>query len=163
MRYKTLHFLSLSYSVLMGSIGSYFFTNSLLANGLKVSTIGEGVIALGMIAQLLYTLLSRQVLTAERYEVIETLDNEMMFSEEDAPRIKENNGFVLFCALYGGIVSTVVLIFSTFFFKEIFEINLNTADRFLSTIFLVIGLVLSAPVVLYNFRTYGLSGVGENS
>jgi len=60
--------------------------------------------------------------------------------------------------LYGGIVSTVVLIFSTFFFKEIFEINLNTADRVLSTIFLVIGLVLSAPAVIYNFRTYKLSG-----
>jgi tellurite resistance protein TehA-like permease len=159
MRYKALHYLSLAYSISMGAISSYFFTNSLRANGWKLGTIVECIVALGMIAQLLYTLLSRQVLTAERYEVIETLDNDMMFSEEDAPKIKENNGFVLLCALLGGVVSTAVLIFSALIFKEIFELNLNTPDRILSTIFITIGLTLSVPAVIYNFRTYKLSGL----
>ena len=163
MRYKTLHFLSLSYSVFMGAIISYFFFTELIEEGWKTSTVIWSIGLFGMAAQLAYTLFSRRVLISEPYEEIDTLDNEMMYSEEEDPRIIQNSGFIVFLALMGGVVSTAILILSSLVFKEIFELEFTTLKRFLSMALTVVGLTLSVPAVLYNFRTYRLSGVGENS
>jgi hypothetical protein len=87
----------------------------------------------------------------------------MMYSEEEDPRIIQNSGFTVFLALMGGVVSAAILILSSLVFKEIFELEFTTIERLLSTAMTVLGLTLSAPAVLYNFRTYKLSGVRENS
>ncbi len=163
MRYKTLHFLSLSYSVLMGAIISYFFFTELIEEGWKTSTVIWSIGLFGMAAQLVYTLFSRRVLISEPYEEIDTLDNEIMYSQEEDPRIIQNSGFIVFLALMGGVVSTAVLILSSLVFKEIFELEFTTLERFLSMALTVAGLTLSIPTVIYNFRTYKLSGIREDS
>ena len=163
MRYKTLHFLSLSYSVLMGAIISYFFFTELIEEGWKTSTVIWSIGLFGMAAQLVYTLFSRRILISEPYEEIDTLDNEIMYSEEEDPRIIQNSGFIVFLALMGGVVSTAILILSSLVFKEIFELEFTTLKRFLSMALTVVGLTLSVPAVIYNFRTYKLSGIKEDS
>ena len=163
MRYKALHYLSLAYSIVMGLIIAYFLVNDYVDHKFRVITVIWSIGLFGMLAQLLYTVFSRRVLKGEAYEDVDTLDNEMMYSEEDDPRIIQNSGFTLFCALIGGIVSTAILILSTLSFKIIFALQLENLERSMATLFIVLGLLLSVPVVIYNFRTYKLSGVRENS
>ena len=163
MRYKTLHFLSLSYSVLMGAIISYFFFTELIEEGWKTSTVIWSIGLFGMAAQLVYTLFSRRVLISEPYEEIDTLDNEMMYSEEEDPRIIQNSGFIVFLALMGGVVSTAILILSTLTYSKVFELELTTTERIFTVMLVAVGLLLSVPAVIYNFRTYKLSGVRENA
>jgi len=163
MRYRTLHYLSLVYSISMGFIIVYFLLGEYHENGWKVATVLWAIGLFGMLSQLVYTIMSRRVLISEPYEEIDTLDNEMMYSEEEDPRIIQNSGFTVFLALMGGVVSAAILILSSLVFKEIFELEFTTIERLLSTAMTVLGLTLSAPAVLYNFRTYKLSGVRENS
>jgi hypothetical protein len=147
----------------MGAIIAYFFVNDFIEHKWRVTTALWAIGLFGMAAQLVYTLMSRRVLNSEAYEEIDTLDNEMMYSEEDDPRIIQNSGFTLFCALIGGVVSTSILILSALTFKIIFALQLEILERTLVTLFIVLGLLLSVPVVIYNFRTYKLSGLRENS
>ncbi len=159
MRYKTLHYLSLSYSLVMGFIIAYFFLTEFIERGWRVSTVTWSIGLFGMAAQLLYTLMSRRVLISEPYEEIDTLDNEMMYSEEDEPRIIQNSGFAVFCALIGGIVSTAILILSTLTYSKVFELELTTTERVFTVMLVAVGLTLSIPAVIYNFRTFKLSGL----
>jgi hypothetical protein len=161
MRYKTLHYLSLAYSISMGGLIAYFLISEILEGGWKIATVIWSIGMFGMLSQLVYTIMSRRVLISEPYEEIDTLDNEMMYSEEEDPRIIQNSGIAVFLALMGGIVSTAILILSSLVFKEIFELEFTTLERFLTMALTVVGLTLSAPVVIYNFRTYKLSGVRE--
>jgi hypothetical protein len=147
----------------MGAIISYFFFTELIEEGWKTSTVIWSIGLFGMAAQLVYTLFSRRVLISEPYEEIDTLDNEIMYSQEEDPRIIQNSGFIVFLALMGGVVSTAVLILSSLVFKEIFELEFTTLERFLSMALTVAGLTLSIPTVIYNFRTYKLSGIREDS
>lgn len=162
MRFRTLHYLSLSYSIAMGFIIAYFFLNEFIENGWRVATVTWAVGLFGMCAQLVYTVMSRRVLMSEPYEEIDTLDNEMMYSEEDAPKIIQNSGFTLFCALIGGVVSTAILIMSTLIYSKVFELELTTTERVFTVMLVGVGLLLSVPAVIYNFRSYKLSGVREN-
>jgi hypothetical protein len=140
----------------MGLIILYFLVTEFEENGRTVAAVTWAIGGLGMAAQLIYTLMSRPLLLGAPYEEVDTLDNEMMFTDDDAPQIKENSGFALLCALIGGVVSTVILGLSTLAFKEIFELEFTTLERIMSLSLMVIGLTLSAPAVIYNFRTYAI-------
>jgi hypothetical protein len=147
----------------MGGLIAYFLISEIFEDGWAFATVIWSIGMFGMLSQLLYTIMSRRVLISEPYEEIDTLDNEMMYSEEEDPRIIQNSGFTVFLALMGGVVSAAILILSSLVFKEIFVLEFTTIERLLSTAMTVLGLTFSAPAVLYNFRTYKLSGVRENS
>jgi hypothetical protein len=153
-------------------IGSWIHVYGMLCLGIFAAIVREVwtmscldcvpwiLLALCVGAQGFYLWRTGRIENLTNYSDLETIDNEMVFSEDDQNHeIIANSGFDIFTAVIGGVLSTFFLIVMIVALRGIFSSSWSDAPQALTKLLMLWSGLLGIFSVLYNFRTYNANGM----
>ena len=118
------------------------------------------LLALCVGAQAYYLWRSGRIENMTYYSDLDTIDNEMVFSEDDENHeIIANSGFDVLMAIVGGVLSAFFLISMIVALPSIVGSSWSNASNVLTKMLMLWSGLLGIFSVIYNFRTYNAKGM----
>lgn len=150
---KSLNSLSLIYSALM-------LTMALVL--LKLNWSGHWnsdivfplVIILHALAQLIYSMKTRPMLSMSRYEEYETLDGRLMF--ESNGEVVGQPAFIVVLACIASFFELVTAYIGVRGISSLFSFQFKENEDILHFLFYLTGILLSVPAIIFNLRTWNI-------
>lgn len=115
-----------------------------------ISTV---VVSVGMGAQIFYVIRTQRLLTMDTYNDLETIDNEMAFSDKEQVMVEERSGIDTFAAVIAGLVWVFLFFMFGLFPSALFYGDWDVTTV-LSKIFQLGGIIGGFPSLIYNLRTW---------
>lgn len=115
-----------------------------------ISTV---VVSVGMGAQIFYVIRTQRLLTMDTYNDLETIDNEMAFSDDEQLNVEERAGIDVFAAVIAGLVWVFLFVMFGLFPSALFSGDWEVT-AVLSKIFHLGGIIGGFPSLIYNLRTW---------
>lgn len=153
-------------------IGSWIHVYGMLCLGITSTIISEVwrmsfvsalpwmLLALCVGAQAYYLWRSGRIENMTYYSDLETIDNEMVFSEDDENHeVIANSAFDILMAIVGGALSTFFLIAMIVALPSIVGSSWSDSSNILTKMLMMWSGLLAIFSVLYNFRTYNAKGM----
>jgi uncharacterized protein YqhQ len=118
------------------------------------------LLAMCVAAQGYYLWRSGRIENMTYFSDLDTIDNEMVFSEDDADHeIIANSGFDVFMAIVGGVLSVFFLITMIVALPSILGSSWSDISNLVTKLLMLWSGLLAIFSVLYNFRTYNAKGM----
>ncbi len=137
--------------------GRYIFIDSVdwTIDNIILST----TLTFGCAAQFLFVQRTTPLLDLEPYEAIETLDNEMAFSDDDNVKVLGTSSFEVALAIIGGIVWLCLVLLSSLSISAVFAVSLQNPASILQAIMILAAIIGGAPSLIYNLRLWNKKGI----
>ncbi|MFN6379802.1 MAG: hypothetical protein ACK4WD_11025 [Flavobacteriales bacterium] len=137
--------------------GRYFFIDSVewTIDNIVLSTI----LTCGCAAQFLFVQRTSPLLDLQTYEAIETLDNDMAFSENDNVKVIGTTSFEVSLAIIGGVVWLGLVLVASLSISAVFAISLKYPVSILQAIMILAAITGGAPSLIYNLRLWNKKGI----
>jgi hypothetical protein len=117
------------------------------------------LLTLGCCAQILFVLRTFPILQLLPYEAIDTLDNEMAYSDDDNVKIQGTTSFEVALAIVGGIVWLGLVLVASLSISALFSISFTNPLSFLQALMILSAIIGGAPSLIYNLRMWNKKGI----
>ncbi len=143
--------------VILAYWGRVFFVDSIewTPDNFILSTL----LTLGCSAQILFVLRTFPLLQLSPFEAINTLDNEMAYSDDDNIKIQGTTSFEVALAAIGGIVWLGLVLVASLSISAVFYTSFTNPLSLLQSLMIVSAIIGGAPSLIYNLRLWNRKGI----